>query len=213
MLSYADLAARVATSYVEAPKLVLRSPVLHASDDIRLVLDQREDELLVVVPGTTDTAGWLDDFAICPRCFPELGWYHDGFGSHGIALFAQLMEHLPVAGSGVLTTYIGHSLGAALAATMAALHQRGRFGSYRLVTFGEPRSAALWNFQVNGYLETARDHKRFVRAGDPVCHVPFAPLYKHTIRGSLIGRPTGDLDLMTNHSISLYESDLRALGC
>jgi hypothetical protein len=212
MLNYSALADRVAASYVEAPKVALDDPIVRAADDIRLVLDQREDELLVVIPGTTDDAGWIDDFAVWPRFFAELGWYHEGFGSKGIALFGALEPHLPVPGHGMMTTYVGHSLGAALARALAILHARSFFGAHRLVTLGEPRGAALWNFRARTYLRSARDIKRFARAGDPIPHVPFAPLYKHTSRGSAIGTPTGDLDPMSNHNIDLYCSDLKSLG-
>ena len=186
--------------------------MLHAGDDIRLVLDQRDDELLVVVPGTTDPAGWVDDFSTWPRSFDELGWYHEGFGSKGLPLFAALMEHLPSAGHGATTTYVGHSLGGALATVLAALHTRSFFGAHRLVTFGEPRGAALWNGLTGSYLKPLRDRRRFVREGDPVPHMPFRPLYKHTCRGSEIGTPIGNVDPMSNHNILLYASDLKALG-
>lgn len=212
MLSYSQLAERVSASYSEAPRITLDAPIVRAGDDIRLVLDQREDELLVVIPGTTDNAGWIDDFAIWPRSFAELGWYHEGFGSHAIPLFAQLMEHLPAPGHGMLTTYACHSLGAALGRALAIQHHRSLFGAYRLVTFGEPRGAALWNSRAGSYLRSARDIKRFVRGGDPIPHVPFLPLYKHLSRGSPIGTPTGSFDLMTNHSIELYAADLKALA-
>jgi len=226
VLNYAELADRVAVSYREAPKLVLNraragpptrvrldevitDPIIHAADDIRLVLDQREDELLVVIPGTTDFAGWLDDFAVWPRRFGELGWYHEGFGSKGLALFRALMPHLPPSGSGMTTTYVGHSLGAALAEVLAVLHARSFFGTHRLVTFGCPRGAALWNFQAGRYLRSVNDERRFVRAGDPIPHVPFWPLWKHLSRGSSIGTPALSVDLMANHAIGLYASDLK----
>ena len=222
VLDYSALADRVATSYIEAPKLVMNrargidvvtiDPILHADDDIRLVLDQREDEILVVIPGTTDRAGWLDDFAIWPRHFSELGWYHEGFGSKGIALFRVLMPHLPPSGSGMTTTYVGHSLGAALAEVLAILHARSFFGTHRLVTFGCPRGAALWNFRAESYLRSAREIKRFSRAGDPIPHVPFWPLWKHLSRGSSIGTPARSVDPMANHNINLYAQDLKALG-
>jgi pimeloyl-ACP methyl ester carboxylesterase len=212
ILNYGQLADRVAASYIEAPKLVLKAPIVRAGDDIRLVLDQRQDELLVVVPGTTDFAGWMDDFATFPRYFAEVGWYHDGFGSHGIPLFTQLMEHLPAPGHGMLTTYVGHSLGGALARVLAIQHHRSFFGAYRLVTFGEPRGAAFWNYRAKSYLNTARDIKRFARAGDPIPHVPFAPLYKHLSRWTMIGTRVDSLDPMDNHNIALYASDLKALG-
>jgi hypothetical protein len=215
MLNYAALADRVAASYVEAPKGIFdhEAPtIVRAANDIRLVLDQRADELLVVVPGTTDFAGWMDDFATLPRYFAELGWYHEGFGSKGVALFGKLMPHLPMPGHGMLTTYVGHSLGAALARALAIQHHRSFFGAYRLVTLGEPRGAPLWNFRAKGYLRTARDIKRFARAGDPVPHVPFAPLYKHLSQWDVIGTPTGDPDPMSNHNIDLYCSDLKSLG-
>jgi pimeloyl-ACP methyl ester carboxylesterase len=215
MLNYYALADRVTASYVEAPKGAFghEAPtIIRVADDIRLVLDQRADELLVVIPGTTDDAGWMDDFATFPRHFAELGWYHEGFGSKGLALFGALEPHLPVPGHGMLTTYVGHSLGAALARVLAILHARSFFGTHRLVTLGEPRGAALWNFRARTYLRSARDIKRFVRAADPIPHVPLPPLYQHTSRGSALGTPTGSIDLMTNHNIDLYRSDLKFLG-
>ena len=223
MLTYSQLADRVATSYIEAPKLVMRrgrglaqvtiDPIIHAADDIRLVLDQRDDELLVVVPGTTDAAGWLDDFASWPRHFAELSWYHEGFGSKGIPLFRALMPHLPPTVTATMTTYVGHSLGAALAVTLAILHQRSFLGPYRLVTFGCPRAAAIWNFQAPSYLSTAHDKKRFSRMGDPIPHVPPLLLaFKHLMRNSLIGTPTRSIDPMSNHDIKLYASDLKTLN-
>ena len=222
MLTYSQLADRVATSYVEAPKLVqnrarrldavVTDPVIHAADDIRLVLDQREDELLVVVPGTTDFAGWLDDFAVWPRWFSELGWYHEGFGSKGIPLFRALMPHLPPTVTGMMTTYVGHSLGAALAVTLAILHQRSFLGPYRLMTFGCPRATAIWNCQAGSYLSTAKDIRRFARAGDPIPHVPFWPLWKHLAPGRSIGTPLRSIDPMANHNIKLYSAGLKALG-
>ena len=212
MLNYADLAARVAASYNEAPKIALNDPIIRSGDDIRLVLDQRADELLVVVPGTTDDAGWRDDFSIWPRHFAELGSYHEGFGGNGIRLFGELEPHLPAPGHGMFTTYVGHSLGAALAQVLAVMHTRSFFGAHRLVTFGCPRGAALWNFHAGSYLRTARDIRRFVRAGDPIPDVPFRPLYKHLTRPSMIGVRTKSLDPMSNHDINLYGSDLKALG-
>lgn len=213
MLKYWELADRVVASYVEAPKVALDAPVIvRAADDIRLVLEQRADELLVIVPGTTDFAGWMDDFATWPRWFTELGSYHEGFGSYGIRLFGQLEPKLPTPGHGMLTTYVGHSLGAALAQVLAIMHHRSFFGAFRLVTLGCPRGAALWDFRAGGYLRSARDIQRFVRDGDPIPHVPFLPLYKHLMRAREIGSKLEGLDPMNNHAIQLYASDLKSLN-
>src|ERR1700735_2393072 len=190
MLKYWELAERVAASYNEAPKVALDNPIVRASDDIRLVLEQHGDELVVVVPGTTDLAGWMQDFATWPRHFNELGWYHEGFGSRGIALFRALEPRLPGPGYGKLTTYVGHSLGAALARVLTIMHARSFFGASRLMTMGEPRGAAVWNLQAGGYLRTVRDERRFVRPGDPIPHEPFRIQgFKHLSREGSIGAP------------------------
>lgn len=203
MLNYASLADRVAASYSE-------KPTIQTADDIRLMLDPRADELLVVAPGTTDLAGWMDDFSGWPRLFDELGYYHEGFGSNGIALFRALMPKLPAAGSGSMVTYTGHSLGAALALTLAILHARSFFGAHRLVTFGSPRCAAMWNRQAPAYLATARDKRRFSRVGDPIPELPGLPTYRHLVPDSPIGIPVLSGGPMINHSIDLYVADIKA---
>lgn len=205
MLNYSQLAARVSASYSE-------KPALQFADDIRLMLDQRVDELIVVVPGTTDTAGWLDDFSAWPSYFPELGFYHFGFGHDGIQLYDILYPHLPVAGGRMMTTYVGHSLGAALAQVMAIMHGRSMLGAWRLVTFGCPRGAAVWNLQAASYLKLARDLKRFSRVGDPVPTLPEMPTFKHIVKGMTIGTPILSGEPLVNHSIDLYASDLAARG-
>ena len=68
------------------------------------------------------------------------------------------------------------------------MHSRSFFGAYRLVTMGEPRGAALWNVQSWDYLRTAKDNKRFVRAGDPIPDVPFqATIQAFVAKNSLSG--------------------------
>ena len=211
MLSYYQLAELVAAAYSEAPKITLNDPIIRVDDDIRLVLNQYADELVVAVPGTTDLQGWLDDFSTWPRSFDELGWYHEGFGSKGIALFRALEPRLPGPTYGKITTYVGHSLGAALARVLAAMHAKSCFGAYRLMTLGEPRGAALWNVQSWDYLRTAKDNKRFVRAGDPIPDVPFRPLYKHLSRKFPIGASVKSDNPMADHNIALYVSDLKTI--
>jgi len=204
MLSYYQRAELVADSYN-------KPATIQVADDFRLVLTQYDDELVVAVPGTTDLAGWLDDFSTWPRSFDELGWYHEGFGSKGIALFRALEPHLPGPTYGKITTYVGHSLGAALARVLAVMHSRSFFGAYRLMTLGEPRGAALWNVQSWDYLRTAKDNKRFVRAGDPIPYVPFRLQgFKHLSRAWGIGTPVpGVPEQMADHNIALYVSNLK----
>lgn len=202
VLSYGDLAARVSASYSE-------KPALQFADDIRLMLDKRDDELLVIVPGTTDLAGWLDDFSAWPSLFPELGFYHFGFGHDGIQLYDLLYAHLPITG---MVTYVGHSLGGALAQVLAIMHGRGTLCPFRLVTFGCPRGAAIWNLQAKSYLKSAKDLKRFNRVGDPVPSLPEMPSYKHIIPATSIGKPLLSGGAFTNHNIDLYAADLKAVG-
>lgn len=202
MLTYSELGARVGASYGA-------KPTIQFSDDIRLVLDQRDDELLVIVPGTTDLHGWLEDFSAWPSFFPEIGFYHFGFGHDGIQLYDLLFPRLPPAG---MTTYVGHSLGGALAQVMAIMHGRGVLGPFRLVTFGSPRGAAIWNMQAKGYLKAAQDLKRYVRVGDPVPSLPEMPSYKHILPAFSIGTPVLSGHPFANHSVALYSADLKARG-
>lgn len=127
-----------------------------------------------------------------------------------MGLFGGLAPHLPVPGKGFVT-YVGHSLGGALALTLAILHARSFFGPYRLVTFGSPRCAAMWNRQALSYLSGAFDLKRFSRIGDPIPELPGLPTYRHLVRNSPIGIPVLSGQPMVNHDIDRYVADLKGL--
>jgi pimeloyl-ACP methyl ester carboxylesterase len=200
MLSDAQICDLVGESYNLAPTVV-------AGDDIRAVVTRIGDETAVACPGTTDLAGWLDDFTIWPRLFPVLGWYHDGFGRCGSALYEAAAAKLAVDGRVV---FCGHSLGAQLAQVLAARFAAARGHSFRCVVFGCPRGAFIGNWTSGRLVRSGLQAIEYRNYGDPVCVIPPRPMWKHNTRHRDVGARVHALaPAPANHDIALYSANLR----
>lgn len=201
MISHGALAEIAATVY--------RSPWSNTVEaDVHYALLPRDDEIVVALPGThpLDALDWLRDVSIWPVRVRGLGFVHSGFGLGALGAWAQMA---PVLSRSGLITFTGHSLGGALAICVAALHAYERPGvALRVVTFGAPRAGLLFPWLA---LRLARAVERveYARVGDIVPNVPMRP-YLHAAPLTRIGASAEDV--LTNHAISQYVADLKALG-
>lgn len=184
-------------------------PTVQVADDIRAVVTPiGSGETLVVIPGTTDLAGWLDDFSTLPAYHPGLGWCHEGFSRCGLMLWMALKPLL----KNRETTIAGHSLGGALAQVCAVANAGDGFQPVTLTTFGSPRVAARWNMTFGPLLKKSLNPTLYVNAGDPVPDVPGRLLFGHKTKHVTIGKPIGGVDPMANHAIALYLKNLSAIS-
>ena len=220
MLTHAALADIAGRSY--------RGPWSgRAALDCKYDLLPRDDELVVVMPGTdpADPLDWLRDHSAAPRWVPGVGPVHGGFGSGGEALYAKVRP--AIAGDPRLISIVGHSLGGALAQMLGALiawRQPGR--QFRVVTFGAPRVGFV-NPWFGHLARRGFEAVEYARAGDIVPELPCAPPFNHPTRPRPIGEAVeGTPDALfqffdiakigkaipANHSIPRYAADLAALG-
>jgi hypothetical protein len=221
MLSHAVLASLAAKSY--------RGPqsgraALDCEYDL---LPQGADELVVVMPGThpADPLDWLRDLSAAPHWLAGVGPVHGGFGRGGEALYAKIAP--TIAGDPRLISFVGHSLGGALAQALGAIfaaRQPGR--RCRVVTLGAPRVGFL-NPWLGRLLRQGVQLAEYARAGDIVPELPMAPPFNHPSRPRRIGEavdgtPKALADFFAiakigraipaNHSVQRYEADLAALA-
>jgi hypothetical protein len=210
VLSHAELARLAGAAY--------RGPWSgRVALDCKYDLLPRDGEVVVVMPGTdpADPLDWLRDLDARPRCFPEIGVCHAGFGAGATMIAGKVAPAL--AGERRLLTVAGHSLGGALALALGAL-LIARGYRVRVVTFGAPRVAFFCNFALCRLAREAGELAEYRRAGDPVPAVPPRPFYKPVTRGIALGvalpDPPGVVGEIAgkigNHDIRLYASDLAA---
>jgi hypothetical protein len=202
MLSHAELADLAGGSY--------RKPWSgQAALDCEYDLLPRGEELVIAIPGThpDDPLDWMRDLRALPRSFPTVGICHAGFGSGGTAVAGRVLA--AVAGDARTMTVVGHSLGGAMALIVGArLVAAGKRA--RIVTFGAPRVAFLFNRALPRLARAAIELAEYRRCGDPVPHVPMRPIFRHLSRGLAIGADCGDP--IGNHAIARYAANLRALN-
>lgn len=203
MLSHADLAEIAARAY-HGPQS--QTFPLHVSVDF----DPRDNgsEIVVSLPGTDPTVAIdiLRDITFWPEWFDGLGPLHMGFGQGAMEAWPYVDREMRHTG---LATYTGHSLGASMAAILAAMHAIHRpHQPFRLVTFGQPRTA-FCNPYFGHLLSKGVEKVIYARRGDPVPNVPTRP-YLHGGRMTMIGTAIDD-DPIGNHAVALYVSDLKAL--
>jgi hypothetical protein len=220
MLSHAALADLAGRSY--------RGPWSgRVALDCKYDLLPRDDELVVVMPGTNpdDPLDWLRDISAALHWVPGVGPAHGGFGRGGEAVYTRVST--ATAGDPRPLTIVGHSLGGALAQMLGALiaaRQPGR--AFRVVTFGAPRLGFL-NPWLGRLLRRGFELSEYARAGDIVPDLPMRPPFNHPAWPCRIGEPVaGTPDALiqffdiakigkaipANHSIQRYAADLAALG-
>ncbi|MGO4871725.1 MAG: lipase family protein [Roseiarcus sp.] len=205
MLSHHDLALLAAASY-SGPQSVT------VAFDVRADYLPRAGELVVVCPGThpDDPLDWIRDLRALPSWIPSLGLLHSGFGKGGFTLWRDVREKLPPTG---LVSYIGHSLGGALAEVLAGLHAHERPSqSFRMISFGAPRVASIGDWRFGPLVRRGVQSVEYQRAGDIVPSVPPRLFNKHPTRGESIGTAVPGLSVVANHSMTRYAADLAAMG-
>ncbi|HWE50479.1 MAG TPA: lipase family protein [Bryobacteraceae bacterium] len=151
-----------------------------------------DDMVYVVFRGTANTQEWADD-----ACAVLVGhWWHGNVHKGFRDVFAALEGSVAAAvkrEAGPIT-FIGHSLGAALATLCSVAWPN--FKSPHLVTFASPRVGDCeFADLVQANTET---HLRIVNSRDIVTHVPGRPLFSHT--GGTITFHGTALDWRTAHS-------------
>ena len=174
-------------------------PTLDVGNDVRCVITEFPDELVIAFPGTVSLDGWLLDFSAYPKNFGPLGYLHEGFGDGALKLWSSLREKLSTEKP---LTLAGHSLGGAIAQGIGAWAGLNGF-KFRLITWGTPRSAAVWNLHFIPAVKKAGSVTEYRNPGDVVPEVPPRPLWKHTVkRTNLAGEAY--IDPKLNHNINLY---------
>jgi hypothetical protein len=207
MLSHAALAEIAATVYRPGWSGV-------AGLDVDYALIPHGDELVVAFSGTHPQSAldWLRDARFLPTYIRGIGFVHDGFGDGARDAWAKIA---PILGTHhAVVSIVGHSLGGAMAAIVAAIHAYERPGiPFRLVTMGQPRVAFI-NPWFHHLIAQGVERAIYARALDPVPDVPFAPLYTHGARSIPIGVSVGDSPAkrVENHAVARYVADLKALN-
>lgn len=140
------------------------------------IVRNTSDGIVIAFPGTDSIADLLADFDVTPTAVPALGRIHQGFYKAWSAISAQVES----AAGDAPVTFVGHSLGAALALIAGASR----------VAAGKP-VRAVWGFEPprvspeptirNVLSKTAVS--LYKNGNDAICDVP--PLWPQS--GKLIG--------------------------
>jgi fermentation-respiration switch protein FrsA (DUF1100 family) len=188
MLTDADLAVIAGAAYSTKPRW--------AVGDVRATWSARGDIDVIAFRGTDpeSLADWLRDLDFWPTWRPQLGTCHRGFitGAEGVLPWIRQ----DMAGRRLVLT--GHSLGGALAISLAALLVALGIPVWSVVTFGAPR-VGLWQLRK---LMAPVPVRQYIDADDPVPQVPRP--YLHVRDTISIGAPL--LDLLDAHAVARYAS-------
>lgn len=201
MISHHDLAVIAGSVY--------RGPWSGVADlDERYALLPRDGELVCAIAGT-DPRNALDlirDARAWPSWIPGLGMMHSGFGKGAAGLWERIDPRMRRDG---LITYVGHSLGGAIAENLAAHHALKRPGQpFRAIVFGAPRIAWLNPWPAH-LLRRAVKSIEYRNAGDPIPTLPPRALgFLHAAPGDELGAPHGKS--LDQHSVALYAAGVAA---
>ncbi len=206
LLTHAELAPIACVNvYTGVPSFTLPGDVVVA------ILDY-PDEFVVAFRGTNplNARDWIRDFSFWPVNDPLIGWAHSGFVSAAREASPKLA--FP-SNPRKMITVTCHSLGAAEGICVAGMHvAKGRPNPIRFVGFGCPRIFPIWNFKIAGLVAQMAGAHLYANAGDPVPHVPLAPIYLHRVPQTTLGEPLFALDPIRNHFGALYVERMAALN-
>jgi hypothetical protein len=164
------------------------------------------EKYYVVLQGTHDLKGVMEDVDIFQTQHNDLGLLHSGFNRDLSELIVKLMPKLPLDKPIVIS---GHSKGAAQGAILAARLHLMSIPIEKVVLFGCPNAGdRTFSNYLNQNIEGVSYRNavnKFPYFGDPVPIVPisFVPPYEHRI---ITQKPKGLACLMPSswHHASLY---------
>jgi triacylglycerol lipase len=151
---------------------------------------------VIAFPGTDSFADLLTDFDVDPDHAPLLGPIHGGFWQTYAAMKAQIVA----AAAGQTVTFVGHSLGAALAIVAAADFVANGNAVGSVYGFAPPKVSP--QNTINTVL--ARTQMFLFRNGNDV--VPIVPplWYRGSPAIQQIGKPSLPFPNLKDHALALY---------
>lgn len=148
--------------------------------DTQFVFSSNSEEIVIAFRGTTNLQDWATNTRIKKVPFFETSnkdiQVHLGFHRAWLSVREKLLHDIHNF-EGRYVTFVGHSLGGALA-TLAAAYFSPIYEDCQLVTFGCPR---VGNKHLKRLIRCPV--YRFVNASDPVPYIPFYTMgYRHISR-------------------------------
>lgn len=136
----------------------------------RAIVRDTPDGLVVCFPGSNDLACWKADFSFIPQNVPGLGCVHRGFWDAWQAIETDVWAAI----AGRPVTFVGHSLGAALAILAGAASTNGGNPPNAVYAFEPPRVS--YDLSVRTVLTGVPVHL-YKNGNDIVPDVPFGGVH------------------------------------
>ena len=169
------------------------APDIGAADSAsRAILRDTPAGLVVAFPGSNNLASWRADFNFVPQNVPGLGCVHRGFWDAWQAIETDVWAAI----AGRPVTFVGHSLGAALAILAAAASTEGGNPPEAVYGFEPPRVS--FDLSIRVVLAQVAVHL-FKNGNDVVPDVPFGA--QHPALLIKIGKPCLPIPNEIDHSI------------
>ena len=181
-----DFALIAQEAYSAAPDIGI------ADSASRAILRDTPAGLVVCFPGSNDDACWRADFDFVPENVPGLGCVHRGFWDAWHAMETDVWAAI----AGRPVTFVGHSLGAALAILAGAASTNGGNPPEAIYGFEPPRVS--YDLSIRTVLNKVPTHL-YKNGNDIVPDVPFGGVHPATL--NKIGVPLLPIPNVQDHSI------------